>query len=119
MDSSWVALLESLCKTMCDIESAFQPTNLIITTSAIRHQGARASSFTLLCHLISNCDMPINLVAVSLQGRNYTMERTEFDYILKMNEQIWLDSLSERHYNLKLLFDFDTSPEDAFVFLYK
>ena len=33
-----------------------------------------------------------------------------------MNEQMWLNFLSERYYSLKLLSDFNTSPEGIFVF---
>jgi hypothetical protein len=36
-----------------------------------------------------------------------------------MNEQMWLNFLSERYYSLKLLSDFNTSPEGIFVFLDK
>lgn len=36
-----------------------------------------------------------------------------------MNEWICSVFLSERHYNLKLLFDFDSSTEGSFVFLAK
>lgn len=47
------------------------------------------------------------------------MKKKKSNYILKMNEWMSLNFLSERHYNLKLLFDVDISTEGAFVLLAK
>lgn len=47
------------------------------------------------------------------------MKKIKSNYVLKMNEWICSVFLSERHYNLKLLFDFDSSTEGSFVFLAK